>query len=131
MVCWLIGTHHARTFNAAFDGINVKDVAEYRLSVQNEVYMLAGKVLRPGGILQVVDRGQPLETEQIRANYINNHKDQAHGTPLEFIKIDEQYYHDLEDGVQMVATLSCGGPAPVLPRVSFVSLIFGRQAQLM
>ena len=49
VTCWLIGTHHARTYNEVFDAINVSDVLEYRLSVQNRVYELADQILRAGG----------------------------------------------------------------------------------
>lgn len=107
VACWMIGTHHARTYNEVFDTINVGEVMEYRLSVQNRVYELAEELLRPGGVLQVVDRGQPLETEQIQRNYISNHKEQANVTSLEITGCEERYYEEAsEDGVEIIPTTS-------------------------
>ena len=52
----------------------------------------------------MVDRGQPLETEHIRRNNLDNHRDQASLTSLEVIGCEDRYYEEASgrDVVEMI-----------------------------
>jgi len=59
VVCWLIGSHQARHADRNVIRQNIQTPHEYRLSVQNPTFELASRVLRSGGILNIIDRGKP------------------------------------------------------------------------
>jgi hypothetical protein len=86
VVCWLIGTHSARPLNVAVSEYAVKSSGKYRLRVQNKTYKLADMVLRAGGVLHIVDRGElPSDenSEHLTQDKTNSHRDQAGVTSLE------------------------------------------------
>jgi hypothetical protein len=61
---------------------------EHRLAVMTLVYRLADRILRPAGVLQVVERtrepfGQPLAAGMVRLQ-----RAQSKGTTLEFASLD-------------------------------------------
>jgi len=84
VVCWLLGTHNARGGNVSIDKSLVKTPKDHRLLVQNLVYELADDVLRPGGILNVIDRGAVPGSHEIQRDVIDGHLDQASVTSLQF-----------------------------------------------
>ena len=61
---------------------------EHRLAVQTLVYRLADRVLRPGGVLQVVDRTLEPFGEALATGMMRLQRAQARGTALEFAAID-------------------------------------------
>jgi hypothetical protein len=82
VACWLMGTHSAREANEAIDALHIATSAEYRLRVQNRVYELADTVLRPGGVLHVVDRGQAPTSKELVEDIVRAHEEQAEVTSL-------------------------------------------------
>tara|TARA_R110002096_G_scaffold252595_4_gene445489 strand:- start:693 stop:1589 length:897 start_codon:yes stop_codon:yes gene_type:complete len=78
IACWNIGTYTAlhQSFGTP---------QEYRLRTQNVTYELAECILRPGGVLHIIDRGQT-PTDSTRATCIEGllecHRDQASVTSL-------------------------------------------------
>jgi len=78
IACWNIGTYTA--LHSSFG-----TPKEYRLRTQNIAYELAERILRPGGVLHLIDRG-PASTEE---NFVSDtqglldcHRDQASVTSL-------------------------------------------------
>lgn len=82
VTCWLLGTHNARGHNVAVDTRLMPTAYEHRIFVQNNVYELADDVLRAGGILNVIDRGQNPDSDFLRSAVLDGHRDQASVTSL-------------------------------------------------
>lgn len=94
VVCWLIGTHSARIFSTAIDRILTSTSMKYRILVQNIVYAISEKILRNNGILHIVDRGYQLNTDLLREDFLNFHRDQASVTDLVVSSMDTRQYED-------------------------------------
>lgn len=86
---WLTGAHLLRGHNAYSIHRGAKSEKDLRIILQNEVYELADRVLRPGGILQVVDRAEAPTTDVLRGEYFKAHGEQAEPTTL---KVKEVTY---------------------------------------
>jgi len=97
---WLVGSH--RIHSACIDIPRMKDAAEYRLIAQNKTYEVADTILRPGGILQVVDRGGEPNTPELVEDVIRSHKDQASVTSLEVFDLQFRPYCEASNGIPMV-----------------------------
>jgi SAM-dependent methyltransferase len=119
VICWLIGTNHARQFVEDRKRLPWRNDGEYRLRVQNSSYKLADSILRVGGILNIVDRGQTPtgeKREMLILDDIASHHEQAEGTSLE---VDPNsirhlpYEHDkIKHGKKMVLTLGESSEVP-------------------
>lgn len=111
VACWLMGSHLARGYNEGLRrNHRYSSGGEYRLRVQNKAYELADKVLKPGGILHVVDRGERAVTELLRKDTLNAHRDQASVTTLVVEDaLRERPYADPEAGVAMQLTPGLSG----------------------
>lgn len=79
---WLIGTYQCRKTCKALDGFRISNPREYRLHLQNKIYEIADCILKPGGVLHVVDRGLVPDTDKIKNMLIDAHKEQASVTSL-------------------------------------------------
>jgi hypothetical protein len=92
--CWLLEPHGARLHHAKMRAIGIRDVEEYRIGMQRLVYRLADKVLRAGGVLQVVDRaGQGAAdaaglSEAAAQGMLRLRAGMAEGTSLELVSLD-------------------------------------------
>ena len=112
VVCWLLGSHRARTFNSALEP---DEACEYRLRVQNSVYVFSERILRSGGVLNVVDRSMlpttPEWIEAVRQDNYGAHKEQASPTSLVVDPhIDsKRYVPPPSVGIQMGVTRGASG----------------------
>jgi SAM-dependent methyltransferase len=124
VVCWLIGTHEARPANTLFLRRRVNNPGEYRLCVQNRVYEVADKVLRPEGVVHIVDRGEQL-TKSLEEDVLNAHRDQASVTSLNVESIDYRLYQepDAEKKIPMGETLGVSGRVPQDYNPAIISII--------
>jgi hypothetical protein len=89
VTCWLLDLSAARpevVEKLRAMGLHTPD--EHRLAVQTLVYRLADRVLRPGGVLQVVDRTREPFGEALATGMMRLQRAQARGTTLEFAAID-------------------------------------------
>ncbi|WP_122518590.1 methyltransferase domain-containing protein [Pseudomonas viridiflava] len=111
IACWLIGTHNARGHNVAIDRSVIPTAFEHRIFVQNRVYEMADRILRPGGILSVIDRGQTPSSEFLAEALLDNHRDQASVTSLNVESLDHIPHEESQaDGaIQMMLTLPANG----------------------
>jgi hypothetical protein len=75
IVCWLIGIHEAVHFHSQL-GYRGTDPRMYRIRVHNEIYKLANKILRPGGIVHIVDRAED-DTKEYRDGSLKSHREVA------------------------------------------------------
>lgn len=121
---WLIGTHFVRDECVNLKTLSIPSAGTYRLHVQNRVYLLAEKILKPGGVLHVVDRGEPLSSDLFKQEHKASHCEQAEGTQLKFRAADWRYYDEPNNGVKMVKTLGTSGRDPNLERLAMVSIQF-------
>ncbi|WP_241667095.1 hypothetical protein [Muricoccus nepalensis] len=120
---WLTGVHMYRQYNVVVTSAGIKTDGSHRLFVQNAVYELADKVLRPGGVLQVVDRGEAPATETMKQDIIRAHREQAEPTTLDFRAIEYTPWTPTETRrVPMGLTLGTSGMAPTQD-MAIVSII--------
>lgn len=85
VVCWNIGA-------SAVENTAAENEGDYRLRVQNKVYDLADQILKPGGILHIVDRGRDSSAgpeQELREAWIGGHQEQASTTSLQ-VSLDVQ-----------------------------------------
>jgi SAM-dependent methyltransferase len=120
ITCWLIGTYDLKVQST---NIKVDDPGAYRLKVQNTMYRLADKLLKPGGVLQVVDRGEVPNDEMLREDNLNSHREQAEGTFLEVISHDFIEYDEPSGGILMQVTIPTSGRMPNLSQLAMTSII--------
>ena len=110
---WLSGAHMFRQFNETVVGAGVEDDTTHRLFVQNSVYELADKVLRPGGVLQVVDRGEAPTSDLLKSDIIRSHSEQAGPTSLKVRTLDYTPWSPLQTSrVPMVYKKATSGRLP-------------------
>ncbi|WP_144524336.1 hypothetical protein [Bacillus thuringiensis] len=120
IVCWLIGSHGARRMNEV---VQSEMPGMYRLETQNRVYEIADDFLRPGGILNIVDRVQTPKAESDKQSFFESHQDQASVTTLNvetinFKQID--FKKVTKKGIEMGLSL---GPEAQIPEQIDMSLI--------
>jgi SAM-dependent methyltransferase len=95
---WLIGSHEARENSVEIQSQGISSATEYRLFVQNVVYEIADRVLRPGGVLQLVDRIQHPDLEKMREDLLRSHAEQAEGTTLQVRDVSFTPYQEAPGG---------------------------------
>lgn len=106
IACWLIGTHNARGHNVAIDKSLIPTAYEHRIFVQNRVYELADRILRPGGVLNVIDRAQTPSSELLAEAMLDHHRDQASVTSLSVESLDHIPHEESEADGAMQMMLS-------------------------
>ena len=122
---WLIGAYEGRKSCKNLDPMKIQDVGDYRLRVQNKTYEIASEILRSGGLLQVVDRGELPKTEHLVQDIISSHKAQASVTDLEFqdLKFIPYAEHTTGKGIRMVATPGTSGRKAQTDELAMISVI--------
>jgi len=128
VICWLMGTHSSRSMNIAIDNSRINSSGNYRLYIQNKVYVLADKLLRSDGILNIVDRHALPENllllPSLYEGIMRSHEDQASVTSLEVIGVKLREYEEpsSNEAIQMVITPGLLGTMENMDRTSFVSI---------
>ncbi|MGP8049072.1 MAG: SEC-C metal-binding domain-containing protein [Desulfobaccales bacterium] len=122
---WLIGSHQLRCECSNIAALRIQSSGEYRLRVQNKVYELADKILKPGGVLQIVDRGEVPNTEELKEDTLNAHRDQASVTSLKVQSLDYIIYKepDVARKIKLTTTLGLSGRIPDLAQYAMISII--------
>jgi hypothetical protein len=91
VTCWLLDLRAAKPeVVEKLRAMGLRTPDEHRLAVQTLVYRLADRVLRPGGVLQVVDRMLEPFGESLATGMMRLQRAQAKGTRLEFASIDSR-----------------------------------------
>ncbi len=123
MTVWLTGTFMYRRTCRNIANLKIANPDDYRLRVQNRVYRLAAQVLRPGGWLQVVDRGEPPTEQFLLDDMFNSHRAQASPTDLEVFAVEHREYGESTSGIRMVASTPTSGRRPNLTNLAMVSVL--------
>lgn len=127
---WLIGTYMMRRTCRNISNLRIADANEYRLRVQNRAYRWADRLLRPGGWLQVVDRGEPPGTQSLEEDLFDSHRDQAKTTSLEVFDVTyRQYTEPVDRGIRMVASLGTSGRVADLTTLAMFSILSCKPAK--
>lgn len=121
---WLIGAYQCRLTCADLYPLRMTQPQDYRLHVQNRVYRLAGKFLRPGGTLQVIDRGEPLCTPELSEDHLNGHREQAELGGLQVQGFTARRYeeHATRKGVELIISPGKSGRVPNLTETALISV---------
>lgn len=99
---WLIGSYMFRSSCSTLASLEMTTPADYRLEVQNRAYDLAATVLRPGGVLHLVDRAAVDAT--VSTAVLQQHREQADGTGLHVDALAFRNYREGgSKGVRMVS----------------------------
>jgi len=126
---WLMGTVMARQTCRNLASARIADGQNYRLRVQNRIYELADRVLRPGGWLQVVDRGEPPRTQPLRDDLIQGHREQAQPTSLEVFALEYREYTEPKNkGINMVASPGTSGRIADMSTLAMFSILSRKPA---
>lgn len=89
VTCWLLDVPTGKGPIAdRLEAMGLQSAEERRLALQTLVYRLADRVLRPGGVLQVVDRLDGSFDEDMATGRLRLQRAQAKGTALEFASLD-------------------------------------------
>lgn len=89
VTCWLLEVPQGQPALAEkLAAMGLRTADETRLALQTLVYRLADWVLRPGGVLQVVDRMSDPPDEALATGIMRLQRAQAKGTTLEFASMD-------------------------------------------
>lgn len=123
VTCWLMGTHRARQRSYTYKDFEPDKPDIYRRYIHNQVYDLANEILKPGGLLQVVDRG-PGPVERMKDSSYREWQEQAKTTILTLKAIDAIEYEAVKDGIRLIA--SDGRAMP--PKLSLCSIISQKPA---
>ncbi len=127
---WLIGTYMMRRTCRNIANLRIADANEYRLRVQNRVYRWADRLLRPGGWLQVVDRGEPPSTKSLLDDMFNSHRDQAKPTNLEVFDVSyREYTEPTNRGIRMVVSPGTSGRMVDLTTLAMLSILSRKPAK--
>jgi len=125
---WLVGTHPLRFECYNIHELNIQNTGDYRLFVQNKAYELANRILRIGGVLHIIDRGEIPTTEELRNDCLNSHREQANGmhTSMEVqetLEFNEYTETDSPTRLPMFATPSLIGRTADMSHVCMRSII--------
>ncbi len=88
VTCWLLQVPARPDVGQRLEAMGLRSTDEARLALQTLVYRLADRVLRPGGVLQVVDRADAAFDEALATGVMRLQRAQAKGTTLEFASLD-------------------------------------------
>lgn len=123
VACWLLGTHDARGHNVAVDTRLMPTAFEHRIFVQNNVYELSDHVLRSGGLLNVIDRGQTPDTPFLKRAILDGHRDQASVTSLQVEHLEHTRYIETREKGAMAMLHTAPVPSAVPNAPVTMSLI--------
>lgn len=125
---WLVGTHLERGNCKNIQHLSIGSSGQYRLRVQNKAYELADAVLKAGGVLHIVDRGEVPTTDHLKQDFLNAHKDQASVTSLNVLGLEFMEYEEpqVQMRIAMVKTLGTSGRVPDLSKTAMLSVLSRR-----
>lgn len=131
VVCWLVGSHSGRHANRGLSKFEFTNATHYRLKTENLIYELADGVLRPGGYLHIVDRGEAPTSPMLLNDAIQAHRDQASVTSLEVQGLTYQRYDPETLATAMEFMPGLSGRVPKKFRPALVSILAQKpQAQV-
>lgn len=111
---WLIGTHLLKGKCLNLQNVKLQTSQDYRLYLQNRTYEFADNVLKRGGVLHIVDRGESPAEESLRQCLMEAHREQAEPTSLQVKELRDFPYRetDKRGAVPMIHSLGLSGRKP-------------------
>jgi hypothetical protein len=89
VTCWLLDLRAAKpAVVEKLHAMGLRTPEEHRLAVMTLVYRLADRILRPAGVLQLVERTREPFGESLAAGMVRLQRAQSKGTALEFASLD-------------------------------------------
>lgn len=98
VVVWLMGTFNMGKSCMDLDHFKIATAREYTSMVQHKTYRLADKLLRSGGIMQIVDRCPAPDNDEHMATVISSHSAQASSTSLKVESVAYRLYNEIQNG---------------------------------
>jgi hypothetical protein len=125
ITCWCMDTHQARRWQTDLDKFGFETAGDYRGYVQRQAYLLADKLLRPGGILQTVNRGEVPRTDHLREDFLATHRRLARETSLLVQGLEYRVYEEPaeKEAVEMTVTTGLSGRIPDMSELALQSVI--------
>jgi SAM-dependent methyltransferase len=121
---WLTGTHMMRPNHASVRQRNITSEGNHRLYVQNKLYEVADRILRHGGVLQIVDRGEAPTASLLREDALRAHREQASVTSLQVTDLEYRIYIEPKGTRTPIKfTPGTSGRMPKVYETAFVSII--------
>lgn len=111
VICWFIGVHGVIAANEGHR--NLYDYKEhnpmiYRMNLHKELINRCGKYLKPGGIINIIDRTQYFENEHVKSNSVSDFKRflEIEKTDFDLLTVFQKEIENPEniDGVPVKAT---------------------------
>lgn len=126
IACWLIGTYYERTFNTAISGLAIANPGDYRLRVHRALAELADRILPRGGVLHLVDRGAPPDSEIAMQQHRNYQTYLSAGTSLALSAMDYVRYNEphADAGPAIKLTSSAPEQDTEPTETAFISILF-------
>jgi len=125
---WLTGSHMMRQHHSVVREKSINNEGELRLMLQNNIYELADQILEPGGVLQVVDRAQAPDTDELSEDWMNAHREQAEPTSLHVQDMSFKIYEEPKGSkTPVLFTPGTSGQIPDAFNTAFVSVISIKQ----
>ena len=111
---WLAGTYSSRQSCINLASLKMPDPGAYRRYVQSMTYKLAARILRPGGLLHVVDRRELPTDETTREKALAAHREIAAKNGLQTLGLESRPYEELTGGrgIRMVHKAGSSGEVP-------------------
>lgn len=109
---WFSGVHKARGDTELVQMFEIGSDSEHREVLEDLVIQLAGRRLRPGGLLQIVGRGAGDDLEQLRNEFGMALADALGGHPFEVVSVNGRHYTEPKSGNAIVLaskTVPAGG----------------------
>lgn len=126
IACWLIGTYFERSQNTAIVGLAIANPSDYRVRVHRALAELADRILPRGGVLHLVDRGAPPDSELAMQQHRNYQAYLTAGTALKVQSMRHIRYEepraDAGPAIQLIP--SRPGQDDVLTDMTFISVLF-------
>ena len=109
VACWLIGTYAERTREESLRRLPIRDPDDYCAAVQRAVIRLADRVVRPGGLVHLVDRAELLRDTVDRDHAAAHYDGLAGGTDFRVREIDVRPYPEPGPAFGMAVRIAAPG----------------------
>ncbi len=126
IACWLMGTYFERTRNTAIAELAIANPGDYRLRVHRALSEMASRILPRGGVLHLVDRGAPPDSELAIQQHRNYQAFLTAGTTFTVVSMDYVRYDEprADAGPAIKLTPSSPGQNAEPADTTFISVLF-------
>jgi tRNA G46 methylase TrmB len=99
---WLMGTYAIKIDCANIARLRAfSEVGKYRRIVNQRAYQLGDKILKPGGLIHIVNRGIATDRINFKELTINEHSELSAGTTLKMLHFEMRDYKEAADNTRI------------------------------